>query len=214
MIPDRDLPHVTGDECPRCRAHDGEPHGAACERAREAAEAGPRLTAAAYCEAFATWRRASSAKLPRARVGDDPDALAATFDRLVAGGCDAVRAAFPDDAERAPDAYCEVFAAYLGERPEEDAAGVRDLDLAIRKSCLLSRLIYEREPLRTVPCPKHRGRWAGIHWPGEGCEYGCVGPCGCTTGWLPPGAPERVAFAVYGASHVDADGRPVGRLPT
>lgn len=47
MIPDRDLPHATGDECPRCHAHDGEPHGAACERAREAAEAGdaPAVTA-------------------------------------------------------------------------------------------------------------------------------------------------------------------------
>lgn len=40
MIPDRDLPHVSGDGCPRCGAHDGEPHGAACVRAREAAEAG------------------------------------------------------------------------------------------------------------------------------------------------------------------------------
>ena len=31
MIPDdRDLPHVRGDECPRCHAHDGEPHGLRC----------------------------------------------------------------------------------------------------------------------------------------------------------------------------------------
>ena len=39
MIPDdRDLPHVTGDACHRCAAHDGEPHSAACERAREAVD--------------------------------------------------------------------------------------------------------------------------------------------------------------------------------
>lgn len=31
MTPDdRDLPHVRGDECPRCHAHDGEPHGLRC----------------------------------------------------------------------------------------------------------------------------------------------------------------------------------------
>ena len=31
MIPDdRDLPHVRGDECPRCHAFAGEPHGLRC----------------------------------------------------------------------------------------------------------------------------------------------------------------------------------------
>ena len=31
MTPDdRDLPLVRGDECPRCHAHDGEPHGLRC----------------------------------------------------------------------------------------------------------------------------------------------------------------------------------------
>lgn len=153
------------------------------------------LTASEYVAAFATWRDLSRGKLPRARVGDDRDAAGARFDDLVAGGCAAVLAAFPDDVAREPDAYCAPFATYLGERPEDDVQGVRDLDLAIRKSCLLDRLIYVGEAPRTRPCPKHEGRWSGLPWPGSKCTHGddcrcangceCIAPCGCATGWLP-----------------------------
>jgi hypothetical protein len=39
VIPDdRDLNLACGDPCPRCAAHDGEPHSAACERARDAVD--------------------------------------------------------------------------------------------------------------------------------------------------------------------------------
>ena len=46
----------------------------------------------------------------------------------------------------------------------------------ISKSNLLARLIYEGAPLRTIPCPRHKGKWSGI----SECPYGCG-----ETGWLP-----------------------------
>lgn len=151
------------------------------------------LTPAEYVAAFATWRAVGGANTPRRVVVDGT--LRATIDDLVAGGCAAVLLAFPDGTARTPDAYCSVFAAFLGERPEEDAEAVRALDLAVRKSCLLSRLIYVGEPLRTRKCPRHEGRWSGIPWPGAKCTHGpdckcasgceCIAPCGCATGWLP-----------------------------
>lgn len=57
------------------------------------------------------------------------------------------------------------------------------IELAIRKSCLLDRLIYGRELLRTEICPIHKGRWSG--YVRENL------PCGCqfrsnVTGWLVP----------------------------
>ena len=56
------------------------------------------------------------------------------------------------------------------------------IDLQIRKSCLLDRLFFQTEGLRTVPCPEHKGRWSGCVWKDL--------PCGCqnganVTGWLP-----------------------------
>jgi hypothetical protein len=55
--------------------------------------------------------------------------------------------------------------------------------IAIRKSCLLNRLIYAREPLRTEMCPEHKGKWSGCVW--EKLECGCqFGPN--VTGWLAP----------------------------
>jgi hypothetical protein len=61
------------------------------------------------------------------------------------------------------------------------------LELAIRKSCLLDRLFYGRDTLRTTPCPVHQGKWSGIST--EPCPHCAVGPCACNTGWLPV-APE------------------------
>jgi hypothetical protein len=58
------------------------------------------------------------------------------------------------------------------------------IQLAIVKSCLLQRLIYGRERLRTHPCPVHNGRWSGITDPP--CQHCGIGPsCRCNTGWLP-----------------------------
>ena len=56
------------------------------------------------------------------------------------------------------------------------------IDLQIRKSCLLDRLFFQTEGLRTEPCPEHKGQWSGCVWKDL--------PCGCqnganVTGWLP-----------------------------
>lgn len=50
--------------------------------------------------------------------------------------------------------------------------------LAISKSSLLYRLIYNKETLRTKLCPTHDGHWDGQAML-SGCERGCDG-----TGWL------------------------------
>jgi hypothetical protein len=63
--------------------------------------------------------------------------------------------------------------------------------LAVRKSCLLKRLLYRGEELRTRKCPVHGGRWHGCFT--ERCRAGCDG-CGCACGWLPNDAPAWEAF--------------------
>jgi hypothetical protein len=58
--------------------------------------------------------------------------------------------------------------------------------LALSKSCLLDRLIYGREKLRTKLCPIHKGTWSGqsVNKPGCGCAHK-KGTVHCLTGWLP-----------------------------
>lgn len=36
--------------------------------------------------------------------------------------------------------------------------------LAIRKSCLLDRMMYGDEQPSQTPCPVHKGKWSGCHW--------------------------------------------------
>jgi hypothetical protein len=60
-----------------------------------------------------------------------------------------------------------------------DKDDVSHLALSIEKSCLLDRLIYGGEPLRTERCPKHKGRWSGcVPDPCPICSYGSN-----VTGW-------------------------------
>lgn len=82
----------------------------------------------------------------------------------------------------------------------------RTVELAVRKSCLLDRMLYGEEHPSKTPCPVHKGRWSGchFHWPGqkwsdgsqmevspmlqEWYDAGCrcfMHSCGCTTGWNP-----------------------------
>jgi len=82
--------------------------------------------------------------------------------------------------------------AYMEGQPGEDEYKMKSrekfgeawryVDLQIQKSCLLDRLFFQTEGLRTVPCPEHKGRWSGCVWDDL--------PCGCqnganVTGWLP-----------------------------
>lgn len=93
---------------------------------------------------------------------------------------------FPDTEAREIPVYCEAFEQYL-----QGAARVSDdrksphgsLRMLIVKSCLLSRLVYLGEGVRTVPCPKHGGTWSGLS--PHRCPHGCDQGCGCLTGWLP-----------------------------
>ncbi|HZS27758.1 MAG TPA: hypothetical protein VFB76_11050 [Candidatus Angelobacter sp.] len=53
------------------------------------------------------------------------------------------------------------------------------ISIDIKKSNLLGRLLYAKEPLRTRMCPKHKGHWDGKAMFFEQCPHDCGG-----TGWL------------------------------
>jgi len=99
---------------------------------------------------------------------------------------------------RDPKPFCEAMTAWSGAATmalASDAESTREwrhefaehwqfIERAIRKSCLLERLLYGGEKLRSRPCPVHKGRWSGITSPP--CKHCGVGPtCQCNTGWLP-----------------------------
>lgn len=65
---------------------------------------------------------------------------------------------------------------------ESRASAVDDVFLQISKSALLDRLLYGGEPVRTKPCPEHKGRWSGLEFGENMCPHGCQ-----LTGWLPEG---------------------------
>jgi hypothetical protein len=124
-------------------------------------------------------------------------------------------AVFLDDLERwnrqagpvmTAQYYCEQFEtwvnAYRAGAEEEghtkaaeafrDAWGV--LNLAIRKSCLLDRLIYGGETLRKEKCPVHKGHWSGCMVnPCPICSHGI-----CQTGWKKnPGDPDSANSGIF-----------------
>lgn len=77
---------------------------------------------------------------------------------------------------------------------KEISQAIGTVFLAIEKSALLNRLIYEGEDIRTEKCPVHKGKWSGCAFKLEECaneQY----PQGCmsgsnVTGWLP--TPEQI----------------------
>lgn len=146
---------------------------------------GRRVSLAEYVAAFAAWQSVATKLTDEMRS-------------LLTEGMKALAAVFRDhDQPRDIDAYCAALDAFLHGRSVSDRASCSGLRLRITKSCLLKRLLYIGEPLRTVPCPVHKGRWQGCFM--EPCPHGCD-TCGCTTGWLPPApkapAEKRTIFAM------------------
>jgi len=81
---------------------------------------------------------------------------------------------------------------YVGQREERQK--LRDqadyVFFQIIKSNLLYRTIYCGEPVRTKPCPDHKGHWSGCNLPED---TSCKGACmyaGNITGWLPNEEPQ------------------------
>jgi hypothetical protein len=92
--------------------------------------------------------------------------------------------------------YCKAISAWMKcivENNAKEYAGVlHRIEIDIRKSALLCRLIYCGEKLRTEPCPIHKGHLNMAEWIGFPSEPQCEHLCG-GTGWLPqPGDPNAV----------------------
>lgn len=86
----------------------------------------------------------------------------------------------PDDKEYKRDAR------------EKFAEAWHAVDLAISKSCLLDRLFFQKEGVRTQPCPEHKGQWSGCNW-----DKACACQNGSNvTGWLPN--PEDIGYVEGG----------------
>lgn len=82
---------------------------------------------------------------------------------------------------QAPDVYCPKFHEWA--KVKIDAPDFWNhwcrIELAIMKSCLLDRLIYGGEKLRTQKCPKHLGKWSGCSFASCECSHDS-----CLTGWI------------------------------
>ncbi len=162
----------------------------------------PRLhtiTPEKYCAAFETWRVASASyfyeKEFAAHRSESGQASYDLFQQQLKNGLHFMRNAYAPDVMRKPVetvTLCHQASAYF--RGVEDGGGLvsanahtaRFLLKAVSKSCLLDRLVYRGEVLRTRLCPEHKGVWSGgslssNHCP---CQHGS-----CVTGWLPPEAP-------------------------
>ena len=68
--------------------------------------------------------------------------------------------------------------------------------LAIEKSCLLNRLIYMGQKLRSEKCPIHKGRWSGYgHCHNDPPCH--IAPGYDITGWLPEEGDEPPEMEVW-----------------
>jgi hypothetical protein len=115
-----------------------------------------------YCWAFETW---TSFPRPHKRRGEEA---------VVRQVCARLRVHFP--GIHPIETLCGAFWWMTGLAP----SGPPDIEqvvaegfdaVAVEKSCLLARLIYCGEPLRTRRCPLHQGRWSGIGL--DPCPHGC-----------------------------------------
>jgi hypothetical protein len=120
-----------------------------------------------YCDALLTW----------ARVASRPD-----LEAVLRAGCDFIRAKHTGKASIR--ILCAEMTSWAFALPELQLVGGLTVD--IRKSCLLFRLIYAGESLRTRRCPIHEGRRSGCAL--EPCTAGCSFGSNIT-GWLPENSP-------------------------
>ena len=123
-----------------------------------------------YCDGFRTWHSAIQDKVARLH---DPDASEVHLDRKWYDSDEAWQKSLDFQREQELKLWQGVL----------DALAV--LYLPIVKSCLLNRLIYMGEPLRSRMCPVHRGHWVGYAMGGDQCE--CSLGSADITGWLPEG---------------------------
>lgn len=62
---------------------------------------------------------------------------------------------------------------------ERECEKIARVELLIRKSSLLDRLLYSGEKLRTEICPIHKGHWSGLEFGDNCCPHKCH-----LTGWI------------------------------
>jgi len=79
---------------------------------------------------------------------------------------------------------------------------LRQMEIDIRKSNLLGRLLYAKEKFRTRKCPVHKGHWDGDAMFFEGCPHKCGG-----TGWLPERPEDRGYTGVHIYLTREVDGK-------
>lgn len=111
--------------------------------------------------------------------------------------------------------YCSAlrtWAAIVSAKDKDTANAVSRLRQSISKSCLLKRMIYLGEELRTRQCPIHNGEWSGCYV--ERCPAGCD-TCGCACGWLPNDAPawEAWGWTFMLAHAIDPGSQLPGKAP-
>lgn len=92
------------------------------------------------------------------------------------------RSVVHSDSPQPVDSYCREFHAWANKKADDRVFWRHwcTIELTIHKSCLLDRLIYGGETLRTEKCPQHQGRWSGCRFEPCECSHGS-----CVTGWLP-----------------------------
>ncbi len=89
--------------------------------------------------------------------------------------------------------YCDALRAWenvlwQNADTQEIAKAASATFMAIVKSNMLSRLIYDGEKVRTRKCPIHDGHWSGCRWDEPFCDCQMMenGEYGSNvTGWLP-----------------------------
>ena len=97
--------------------------------------------------------------------------------------------------------YCDAALSWVSALRRSGAPGAMDfysvVRLDISKSNLLSRMIYDNEPVRLEPCPVHAGKWSGLDVGPDFAAKGMGKHCPeCElTGWKKP-APGSTGFLI------------------